>query len=175
MIPDFRLCATSKGDATLKIAVGSDHAGYNLKLELLSHLKELGHEAEDMGTTSGGSVDYPDYAFKVCEAVTAGKADFGLLVCGTGLGMAITANKVPGIRAVTCSDTFSARCSREHNDANVLCVGERVIGVGVAKDVVSAFLAASFQGGRHQKRVDKISEIERKYTTKNPSGGTHNG
>ncbi|MGE5579828.1 MAG: ribose 5-phosphate isomerase B [Bacillota bacterium] len=155
----------------MKIAVGSDHAGFRLKQEVLSWLSELGHEASDFGTMSGDSVDYPDFALMVCEAVAGRKADFGILVCGTGLGMAIGANKVPGIRAVTCSDSFSARCSREHNDANVLCLGERVIGSGVARDIVETWLAASFQGGRHTRRVDKISGIERKYTSQ-PSGGT---
>lgn len=157
----------------MRLAVGSDHAGYHLKQEVLSWLKELGHETADMGAASADSVDYPDFALKVCEAVTGGQANFGILVCGTGLGMSITANKVPGIRAVTCSDTFSARCSREHNDANVLCLGERVVGSGVARDVVETWLSASFQGGRHQKRVDKISAVERKYTSQ-PSGGTRN-
>ncbi len=155
----------------MKIAVGSDHAGFRLKQEVVSWLGEMGHEVEDFGTTSADSVDYPDFALLACEAVAGGKADLGILVCGTGLGMAITANKVPGVRAVTCSDTFSARCSREHNDANVLCLGERVIGFGVARDIIETWLAASFAGGRHVKRVGKISEIERKYTSQ-PSGGT---
>jgi len=157
----------------MKIVVGSDHAGYRLKQEVVSWLKELGHEAADMGTMSSESVDYPDFALKVCESVTGAQADLGILVCGTGLGMAITANKVSGIRAVTCGDVFSARCSREHNDANVLCLGERVVGPGVARDVVEAWLGATFAGGRHQRRVDKISDIERKYTSQS-SGGTRN-
>jgi len=147
----------------VKIAVGSDHSGFRLKQEVLSWLSEMGHEALDFGTASADSVDYPDYALSACEAVASGKAGLGILVCGTGLGMAITANKVPGIRAVTCSDTFSARCSREHNDANVLCLGERVIGFGVARDIVETWLASSFAAGRHVRRVDKIAAIERKY------------
>ncbi len=155
----------------MRLAVGSDHAGYRLKEAVLLWLREMGHEALDKGTGSDASVDYPDFAEAVCEAVTGGEADLGILVCGTGLGMAITANKVAGIRAVTCSDPFSARCSREHNDANVLCIGERVIGFGVAREVVEAFLNASFAGGRHVGRVNKITEIERKYT-RQPSGGT---
>lgn len=157
----------------MRIAVGGDHAGYRLKQEVVSWLGELGHEALDMGTVSSGPVDYPDFAERVCEDVAGGQSDLGILVCGTGLGMAIAANKVPGIRAVTCTDAFSARCSREHNDANVLCLGERVTGSGVARDVVESWLSASFQGGRHQRRVDKISEMERKYTRK-LSGGTRN-
>ncbi len=157
----------------MRIAAGSDHAGYHLKQEVIAWLGELGHQALDMGAVSSESVDYPDFAERVCEAVAGGQADLGILVCGTGLGMAITANKVPGIRAVTCTDTFSARCSREHNDANVLCLGERVTGPGLARDVVESWLSASFQGGRHQRRVDKIADIERKYTSK-PSGGTRN-
>lgn len=149
----------------MRLAVGSDHAGYRLKQDVLDWLKEMGHEATDMGTASPQSVDYPDFARAVCEAVAAGEASLGILVCGTGLGMAIAANKVRGIRAVTCSDTFSARCSREHNDANVLCLGERVVGPGVARDIVETWLGAAFAGGRHQRRVDKISDIERKYIT----------
>ena len=107
----------------MKIAVGSDHAGYRLKGEVAALIQELGHEVSDLGTHSEESVDYPDFAVKVARAVTGGEADLGILVCGTGLGMAIAANKVKGIRAVTCGDTFSARASREHNDANVLCIG----------------------------------------------------
>lgn len=144
----------------MKIALGSDHAGYRLKQDVLDLLKELGHHADDMGTFGPESVDYPDFAHKVCLAVSEGQCDLGILVCGTGLGMAIAANKVPGIRAVTCSDTFSARCSREHNNANVLCLGERVIGPGVAGDIVSTWLSAGFLGGRHERRVAKIAGLE---------------
>jgi ribose 5-phosphate isomerase B len=159
----------------LRIAIGSDHAGFRLKQDVLEFAKELGHEVSDKGTTGTDSVDYPDFARDVCAAITGGQADLGILVCGTGLGMAIAANKVPGIRAVTCSDTFSARCSREHNDANVLCMGERVIGAGVARDVVAAWLAASFLGGRHQRRVDKIAQIEReRLLGQHASGGKGN-
>jgi len=145
----------------LKIAIGSDHAGYRLKGELLEYIREFGHEIEDVGTQSEDSVDYPDFALKAALLVREGRSDLGILVCGTGLGMAIAANKVPGIRAVNCSDTFSARLSREHNDANILCLGARVVGPGLARDIVKAWLEASFQGGRHQKRVSKIMEIEK--------------
>jgi ribose 5-phosphate isomerase B len=155
----------------LKIAVGSDHAGYRLKQEVLDLLRELGHEAVDMGAAAEDSVDYPDFALEVSLAVTKGEAGLGILVCGTGLGMAIAANKVPGIRAVTCSDTFSARCSREHNDANVLCVGARVIGSGLARDVVTTWLSARFLGGRHERRVAKIAEIEKEYLSGKRAGG----
>ncbi len=145
----------------MRIAIGSDHAGFHLKQDVLEFVKELGHEVADKGAAGTDSVDYPDFARYVCAALIDGEADLGILVCGTGLGMAIAANKVPGIRAVTCSDTFSARCSREHNDANVLCLGERVIGAGVARDIVAAWLATAFLGGRHQRRVDKIHQIEK--------------
>ena len=145
----------------MKIAVGSDHAGFHLKEDISACLKELGHEVLDVGTRSADPVDYPDYAREVSLAVREGRVDLGLLVCGTGLGMAIAANKVPGIRAVTCTDTFSARCAREHNDANVLCLGERVVGPGLARDIVAAWLSASFLGGRHQRRVEKIAQIEK--------------
>ena len=159
----------------MKIAVGSDHAGFHLKQDICGFLKELGHEVLDMGAPGTDPVDYPDYAREVSIAVKEGRADLGLLVCGTGLGMAIAANKVPGIRAVTCTDTFSARCAREHNDANVLCLGERVVGPGLAKDIVAAWLTASFLGGRHQRRVDKIVQIEKEALKgQGPSGGMGN-
>lgn len=147
----------------MKIAIGSDHAGFRLKQEVLALLGELGHEAIDKGTSGEESVDYPDFALAVALSVVRGDADLGILVCGTGLGMAITANKVPVIRAVTCSDTFSARCSREHNDANVLCIGERVVGSGVARDIVSTWLSSSFLGGRHERRIAKIREVEAQF------------
>lgn len=159
----------------MRIAMGSDHAGFDLKRKIVAFLRELGHQVEDMGTTGTEPADYPDYAREVCAAVKAGLADLGVLVCGTGLGMAIAANKVPGIRAVACTDAFSARCSREHNDANVLCLGERVVGDGVARDIVATWLSAGFLGGRHQRRVDKIAEIEKECLTgwKAPEGGGH--
>jgi ribose 5-phosphate isomerase B len=144
----------------MKIAVGSDHAGYRLKGEVAALIQELGHEVSDLGTHSEESVDYPDFAVKVARAVTGGEADLGILVCGTGLGMAIAANKVKGIRAVTCGDTFSARASREHNDANVLCIGARVTGGGLALEIVKTWLESEFQGGRHARRVQKIADIE---------------
>lgn len=147
----------------MKIAIGSDHAGLKLKKEIIQHLESKGLEFKDFGTYSEDSCDYPDYALAVSEEVAAKKYDFGILVCGTGIGISIAANKVPGIRAALCSDTFSAHSCREHNDANILAIGERVVGVGLALDIVETFLNSSFQGNRHQKRIDKISEIENKY------------
>jgi ribose 5-phosphate isomerase B len=144
----------------MKIAIGCDHAGYRLKGEVLGLVENLGHQAADFGTDSEASVDYPDFAAKVARAVSQRNADLGILVCGTGLGMAIAANKVRGVRAVTCGDTFSARASREHNNANVLCLGARVTGGGLALDIVRTWLEAEFQGGRHERRVSKIMDLE---------------
>jgi ribose 5-phosphate isomerase B len=144
----------------MKLVCGSDHAGLRLKEELKKHLEEKGITVNDVGTHSNESVDYPDFAVQVARAVANHEADFGLLVCGTGIGMAITANKVAGVRAASVSDTFSAHASREHNDANVLCIGERVVGVGLAKDILDAFLGAQFQGGRHAGRVAKIDALD---------------
>lgn len=147
----------------MKIALGSDHGGYRLKNEIISFLKENGYELKDFGTYSTESCDYPDFAEKVAEAVVSKEFDFGILVCGTGIGISISANKVPGVRAALCSDTFSAHATREHNDANILALGERVVGPGLALDIVKTFLTSKFQGERHQKRIDKISLIEKKY------------
>ncbi len=144
----------------MRVAVGSDHAGLNLKAALLAALREWGHEVEDLGTHEAKSCDYPDYAVAVARRVASGEAERGLLVCGSGLGMAIAANKVAGVRAVTVSDTFSAHASREHNDANVLCLGERVLGVGLARDILQIWLAAQFEGGRHAGRVAKINALD---------------
>jgi ribose 5-phosphate isomerase B len=138
------------------IAVGADHAGVELKQTLLSALAERGFEVVDLGTNETASVDYPDYGHAVAEKVAAGEVGLGLLVCGTGVGMSMSANRHAGVRAVVCSDTFTARMARLHNDANVLCIGARVVGVGLAQDIVAAFLEASFEGGRHGRRVGKI-------------------
>jgi ribose 5-phosphate isomerase B len=143
-----------------KIALGSDHGGYHLKEHIKAHLLDLGYEVEDFGTHSTDSCDYPDIAQVVSVHIAKKKADCGILVCGTGVGISISANKVKGIRAACCSDTFSARYSRLHNDANILCLGERVVGFGLALELVDAFLYGEFEGGRHQKRINKISEIE---------------
>lgn len=147
----------------MKIAIGSDHGGYNLKEIIIKHLEGKGIEFKDFGTYSSSSCDYPDYGHKVAEAVASGEYNFGILICGTGIGISIAANKVPGIRAAHCTDTFSARAAREHNDANILALGERITGPGLALDIVDAFLAGEFQGGRHATRVNKITEIEKKY------------
>ena len=147
----------------MKIALGSDHAGFPLKKEIIDHLQVKNIEIEDFGTFSEDSCDYPDYALKVAQNVANKNYDFGILVCGTGIGISIAANKVPGVRAALCGDTFSAHASREHNNANVLTMGQRVIGPGLAGEIVSAWLQAEFQGGRHDRRVDKICAIEKKY------------
>lgn len=148
----------------MKIAIGSDHAGYLLKKQLLPLLEQMeGMEFHDFGTNSEASVDYPDYARKVAQAVVEQEADLGILICGTGLGMAVSANKVRGIRAVTAHDVFSARMSRLHNNANILTMGERVIGPGLALDVITTWLTTEFEGGRHARRVDKMTAIEDEY------------
>ncbi len=143
-------------------AVASDHAGLSLKTELLSVLREGQVAFEDFGTHSGESVDYPDFAGQVSRAVASGKHGFGLLVCGTGIGMSIVANKHRGIRAALCHSEFEARMARAHNDANVLCLGERVVGAGVGKAILSAFVKEPFAGGRHEKRVQMIRDVEAK-------------
>ncbi len=144
----------------MKIAVGADHAGYRLKEHLARFLELHGHEIANLGTFSEDSVDYPDFAAAVAGEVAKGEADRGLLVCGTGLGVAIAANKVDGIRAVTCNDLFTAGKSREHNDANVLTLGARVVGEGLAEDIVLSFMEADFGAGRHQRRIEKIRALE---------------
>lgn len=144
------------------IYVGSDHGGFELKEHVAEYLKEKGIEFEDCGTYSSDSCDYPDIAENVANKVVADKGSYGILVCGTGIGISIAANKVKGIRAACCSDTFSARYTRKHNDANILCFGGRVIGPGMAEELIDAFLGSDFEGGRHAKRVAKITEIENK-------------
>lgn len=147
----------------MKIAIGSDHGGYLLKEEIAKHLKEKNIDFVDFGCFTTEAVDYPDIGQAVGEAVARGEFDRGILCCGTGIGISISANKIPGIRAALCGDCFSAKASREHNDANVLALGERVIGVGLAKMIVDIWLSTEFQGGRHGRRVGKIAEIEKKY------------
>ena len=140
----------------MKIAIGCDHGGFALKSIIVSLLQELGHDVEDLGTDSADSVDYPDYAKAVCGKVRDGVCDRGILICGTGIGMSMVANKQKGIRAALCHEIFTARMSREHNDANVLCLGERVIGPGLALEVVRTWVNTEFGGGRHQRRIDKM-------------------
>lgn len=144
------------------IAIGSDHAGFALKQEVVGHLKEKGIEVMEMGCMDGSSCDYPDVAREVCGEVISGRADLAILICGTGIGISIAANKIRGIRAALCTDCYMARLTRMHNDANVLCMGGRVIGGGLACEIADAFLSASFEGGRHQRRVELIKAIEEK-------------
>jgi ribose 5-phosphate isomerase B len=143
-----------------RIAAGADHAGVRLKDELVAFLQAEGYIVTDLGTHGEGSVDYPDYGAAVARAVVSDEADLGLCVCGSGIGIAIAANKIAGARAATVHDVTSARLSRLHNDANVVCVGERFLGIQVAKDAVLAFVQGEFEGGRHAKRVEKISALD---------------
>jgi ribose 5-phosphate isomerase B len=145
----------------MKVAVGSDHAGLPAKLRAIETLKQLGHEVEDVGTHTDASCDYPDYAAAVARRVAARQADLGVLCCGTGLGMSIAANKVPGIRAAVCHSDYTAEMARRHNDANVLCMGGRVLDERAVDQVVRRFVATPFDGGRHTRRLRKIAEIER--------------
>lgn len=146
----------------MRIAIGSDHAGLNLKREIATLLTALGHETVECGTTQTTSVDYPDYAAKVAKAIQSGDCQKGLLVCGTGIGMSIAANKFHGIRAALCTCEWEAKLTRQHNDANVLCLGERVVGIGLGKAIAETFFTTEFEGGRHQNRLDKIALIEAK-------------
>ena len=146
----------------MKIAIGSDHAGFEAKEHLKRWLAEHGHEPIDLGTHGAASVDYPDFASLVGQAVVAGDAPLGLLVCGSGIGMSIAANKIVGIRAAHCTDCYQARVARQHNDANVLCLGSRVSGLGVLEDTLESFLAHTFEAGRHAARVEKIERLDRR-------------
>ena len=145
----------------MKIALGADHAGYQLKDQIKVHLQNRGVEVQDEGTDSGESVDYPDYARLVSHDVSQHRADLGILVCGSGIGMAIAANKVEGIRAANVSSEYEAQMSREHNDANVLTLGARILNADQALAIVDKWLATKFAGGRHERRVEKISQIEK--------------
>ena len=140
--------------------MGCDHAGYALKSQLVGYLEELGYETLDFGANSHDRVDYPDYGAAVGRAITEGKADLGVLVCGSGIGIGIAANKISGVRAATVHDVTSAHLAREHNNANIICFGERLIGPEIARESLVAFLNAEFQGGRHAERVQKISDLE---------------
>lgn len=144
----------------MRIAIGSDHGGFDLKEIIVEYLKEKGYEVTDYGIKENERVDYPDYAKMVADAVVEQKEDLGILICGTGLGMSIAANKIKGIRAASVSETFSAKMARQHNNANILCFGGRVVGDEVAKTLVDAFLEAEFEGGRHCGRVDKMMGFE---------------
>ena len=149
--------------AKVAVAIGADHGGYPLKERIGFHLRELGHEVIDCGTDSGDSVDYPDFAHAVAQRVASGAATYGVIVDGAGIGSAMVANKVPGVRAALCYDISSARNSREHNHANVLTLGSGLIGNGLALQIVDAWLATPWAEGRHARRVDKISDVERQY------------
>ena len=144
----------------MKLVIGSDHGGFQLKGILLAELEKTGHQVTDAGAYTADSVDYPDVASQLAKRVAEGEFERGILVCGTGVGVAIAANKVHGVRAGVVSDTFSAKMSRAHNDCNVLCLGERVVGPGLAMELVTAFLTTPFEGGRHERRVDKIRQLD---------------
>ncbi|AYW44723.1 ribose 5-phosphate isomerase B [Tetragenococcus koreensis] len=144
----------------MKIAIGSDHVGFELKPTIIDYLEELGHKVTDFGAKSSARVDYPDYSKKVAEAVLSEDFDRGILICGTGVGISIAANKIHGIRAVVCSEPYSAKLSKEHNNTNILALGSRVVGKELAKMIVDEWLEAEFEGGRHANRVEKIAKLE---------------
>ena len=146
--------------SVVTLGVASDHAGFSLKVALVEYLQSRGVTVEDFGPVEATRCDYPDFAHKVCEAIQRNTVQAGILVCGTGIGMSMTANKHTGIRAAVVSDVFSARATKQHNNANVLCLGERVVGVGVAQEILDAWLDATFEGGRHQGRIDKMMSWE---------------
>ena len=148
----------------MKILIGNDHAGTELKFEIMKHLEDEGYEVQNLGTDTKDSVNYPEIGAKVAEALVAGEGDLGVLICGTGVGITMSANKVPGIRAAACSDTTTAHLIREHNHANIIGIGARIVGSELAKDIVDSFLKAKPLGGRHQDRVDMITAIEKKYS-----------
>ena len=150
------------GYGKMKVAMGSDHVGYELKQIVRAHLESKGHECVDYGSYSPERCDYPVYGEKVGRAVASGECDLGVLICGTGIGISLAANRVPGVRAAVCSETYSARLTREHNDANIIAFGARVVGEGLALNIVDAFFDTEFQGGRHAERVALLEAIERK-------------
>lgn len=147
----------------MRVAISNDHAGYELKDEIVKILKNSNYEVVDFGTCDSKSVDYPDYGLKVAEAVKNGECEKGIIICGTGIGISVSANKVPGIRAALCTNSLMARLSREHNNANVLALGARIVGLDLALDIVETWLKTEFLGDRHQRRLDKIEDIEKKY------------
>ncbi|MED4071067.1 ribose 5-phosphate isomerase B [Priestia endophytica] len=146
----------------MKVAIASDHGGITIRNEIISLMKEMNIEYEDLGCECNTSVDYPDYAIPVAEKVTRGEVDRGILICGTGIGMSIAANKVMGIRCALVHDLFSAKATREHNDSNILSMGERVIGPGLAREIAKVWLTTPFDGGRHEKRINKVKIYEEK-------------
>lgn len=150
----------------IMIAIASDHGGFELKEDIKEFLDNAGYHFRDLGTHNKDSVDYPDYGIKLSEKVASGEFEKGILICGTGIGMSIAANKIPGIRAALVHDVYSARMSKEHNDANVLVIGGRVTGKALARELVRAWLESKFEGGRHRKRLDKIAELEKSISDK---------
>jgi ribose 5-phosphate isomerase B len=152
--------ASTVGGIKMKVAIASDHGGINIRKEIISLFKEMNIQYIDLGCDCNTSVDYPDYAIPVAEMVANGKVDRGILICGTGIGMSITANKVKGIRCALVHDTFSAKVTREHNNSNILAIGERVIGPGLAREIARIWLTTPFEGGRHENRVNKIKMYE---------------
>ena len=142
------------------IGIASDHAGFDLKANIVLFLSELRYEVNDMGPATSNSVDYPDYGISLAQAVTANKISRGIVICGTGIGMSIVVNRFPGIRGTLCSDVYTAKLCREHNDSNILIMGGRVVGHGLAREIVKVWLSTPFDGGRHQKRLDKINQFD---------------
>ncbi len=151
-----------------KIAIASDHGGFDLKESVIAHLLNDGWEIDDLGPSSEDSVDYPDYGVKLAEAIANKKVERGIVICGTGVGMSIVVNRFPGIRGTLCSDVYTAKMCREHNDSNILIMGGRVIGKGLASEIVDTWLSTEFEGGRHQRRLDKINEIDANLKSKSP-------
>ena len=143
------------------IAIASDHGGFSLKVDIVSFLNELGYEVKDMGPKNQKSVDYPDYGIRIAQAVTTNTNSRGIVICGTGIGMSIIVNRFPGIRGTLCSDLYTAKLCRKHNDSNILIMGGRVVGHGLAREIVKVWLSTPFEGGRHQKRLDKINQFDR--------------
>ncbi|MFT4578798.1 MAG: ribose 5-phosphate isomerase B [Nitrospinales bacterium] len=151
-----------------KIAIASDHGGFDLKERVISHLVNDGWEIDDLGPSNEDSVDYPDYGVKLAGSIISGKVERGIVICGTGVGMSIVVNRFPGIRGTLCSDVYTAKMCREHNDSNILVMGGRVIGEGLAYEIVDTWLSTAFEGGRHQRRLDKINEIDANLKSKSP-------
>ena len=146
----------------MKIVIGNDHAAVDMKKEIMEYVKSLGHEVTNFGTDSNESCDYPEFGEKVGNAVASGEYDCGILICGTGVGISIAANKVNGVRAAVCSDCATARLVKQHNNANIIAFGQRIVGIELAKDIVKAYLEAEFEGGRHERRVNMFAEIEKR-------------
>ena len=149
-----------------KLAIASDHAGFELKESIIAYLHDKGVKLEDFGPVNNDSVDYPDYGISIAQAIREKKVDRGIVICGTGVGMSIVVNRFPGIRGTLCSDLYTTKMCREHNDSNILIMGGRVIGKGLAEEIVTMWLDTPFEGGRHQKRLDKIEDIDRKLESK---------